>query len=98
MSLFHITTAAEWAQAQRHGALRPPSLVSEGFVHLSSAEQWPRTVKRFFAGRTGLVLLELDEARLQGEVRWEPADQELFPHLYAPLGLDAVVRATPFDG
>lgn len=55
----------------------------------------------FYRGQTGLVLLVIDEARVQAEVRWEaPAGEpaagisaaDLFPHIYGPLNLDAVMR------
>jgi uncharacterized protein (DUF952 family) len=39
------------------------------------------------------VLLELDDAKLKAELRWESADNDLFPHLYGPLNLDAIVSA-----
>jgi uncharacterized protein (DUF952 family) len=41
------------------------------------------------------VLLELDDAKLKAELRWESADADLFPHLYGPLNLDAVTQARP---
>ena len=89
---FHITTAREWERAQRDGALEPPSLREVGFVHLSTEDQWPRTSARFFAGRTDLVLLSIDPARVRGSVRFEQADGEAVPHLYAPLETSAVVQ------
>jgi glutathione S-transferase len=91
--LFHITTRADWERASRDGVLAPVSLREVGFVHLSTAEQWPRTAARFFAGHRGLVLLTIDPVRLDAEVRFEQADGEAFPHLYGALGTDAVVRA-----
>lgn len=92
MTLFHLTTEAAWAEAQRLGEYRAPSLASEGFIHLSTAAQWRRTAQRFFLGQSGLVLLEIDSARLTAEVRFEQADGEAFPHLYGPLELAAVTR------
>lgn len=92
--LRHITTKAEWEAAQRAGVYRAPSLEREGFIHLSSETQWRKTLERFFAGQTGLVLLGIDEAALKAEVKWERADGDSFPHLYGPLNLDAVVEVT----
>jgi len=97
MTLFHLTTRAAWAEAQRSGSYRASSLAAQGFIHLSTEQQWPRTQARFFAGRAALVLLVLDPAALTAEVRFEPADGDSFPHLYGPLNLDAVreVRDLP---
>lgn len=92
MTLFHIATHEAWAEAQRGGAYRPASLSTEGFIHLSTADQWRRTFERFFRGQAGLVLLRLNGARLTSEVRFEAADGESFPHLYGPLNLEAVVE------
>lgn len=90
MTLFHITTRAAWAAAQAAGEYRAPSLAEVGFIHLSTAAQWPATLARFFAGQRELVLLEIDAARA-GDIRFERADGDDFPHLYGPLPLAAVV-------
>ncbi len=89
--LFHLTTRQAWAEARTIGHLAPASLDTEGFIHLSSEAQWPATALRYYRGRTDLVLLAIDEARLAGEVRWEEAHGERFPHLYAALETSAVV-------
>ena len=52
-------------------------------------------------GRTDLVLLEIDEARLPEPPRWEhgdPTDPEtpLFPHIYGPIPVAAVVAVRPY--
>lgn len=88
--LFHITTQAQWNDATRLGRYEAPSLSSEGFIHLSTADQWRGSAARFFRGQRDLVLLELDETKLH-DVRFEAADGQRFPHLYGVLPLDAVV-------
>ena len=91
MGLFHITTRAAWAEAQAAGAYRAPSLATEGFIHLSDDRQWLAVANRLFRGKPGLVLLSIRRDLLMSEVRYEPADGEIFPHLYGPLDLAAVV-------
>lgn len=96
MTLFHLTTRAAWAAAVADGTYRPPSLTSEGFIHLSGASQWQATADRWFRGQRDLVLLAIDEARLTAPVRHEPAapprpDGERYPHLYGPLPPAAVI-------
>lgn len=98
MRLFHITTVRAWDAAKQAGEYRAPSLDSEGFIHLSGEQQWPRTLERFFKGQSGLVLLELDETELRAQVKLEPNDGDLFPHLYGPLNLDAVIAVQPLTG
>ena len=97
--LFHITTRSAWELALEAGHYVPAAFASDGFIHLSEERQWFRTARRFYRGQTGLVLLVIDEKRLETAVRREAADGELFPHLYGPLNLDAVtsVYDLPLD-
>ncbi len=99
--LLHICATAEWERAQRLEELRPDSLRTAGFVHLSTPEQVHLPANRLYAGRTDLVLLHLDPTRLDKSVRWEPgvaADPAsmVFPHLYGPLPLAAVVAVAEY--
>jgi uncharacterized protein (DUF952 family) len=41
-------------------------------LHLCTAEQLAGVLERYFAGRTDLVVLSIDEARLDAPLRWEP--------------------------
>ena len=91
MRLFHITTRAAWQQAVDAGEYRAPSLATERFIHLSNERQWLGTANRLFRDRAGLVLLVIAADRLRHAVHDEPADGEMFPHLYGPLNVDAVV-------
>jgi len=100
--ILHITTRADWDAAQAAGSYRPPSLTHEGFIHCSTPAQVIASANKFFRGRTDLVLLCIDEARVVPEVSYElplaiggvpdPRAGERFPHLYGPLALDAVIR------
>lgn len=99
--LVHICGAEEWRSAQDDGELRPDSLASHGFVHLSTPEQVHLPANRLYAGRSDLVLLRVDPARLSSPIRWEPGvpsdpDAMVFPHLYGPLPTKAVISVTPY--
>jgi uncharacterized protein (DUF952 family) len=98
--LLHATTQATWSAAQASGEYAADSLAREGFIHCSTAEQILGVADRFFAGRHGLVLLVIDPARLSPELRWEPGTDlaaELFPHIYGPINLEAVVGVLAFE-
>lgn len=100
--LLHMCTTDEWALAEVVGERRPPSLDSEGFVHLSAPEQVHLPANRLFAGRTDILLLRLDPDLLGAPVRWEPGvatdpESMTFPHLYGPLPVDAVTSVTPYS-
>jgi uncharacterized protein (DUF952 family) len=95
--IYHIAARADWEAAQAATAYSADSLASEGFIHCSTRAQVLATAARFFAGRQDLLLLEIDPARLTAELRYEEGEPgQLFPHLYGPLDLAAVVAAHPF--
>jgi uncharacterized protein (DUF952 family) len=95
-TLFHLLACTDWERAQRLGEVRPESLVRQGFVHLSLEHQVLGTANRFFRGRSDLVLLRIDSAQLAAEVRMEEGEPgQLFPHLYGPLPVTAVIATTP---
>jgi uncharacterized protein (DUF952 family) len=89
--IFHVTERSAFAAALETGAYETDSLKTEGFVHCSTRDQLARTVARFFAGRSGLVILCIDAARLGVQLRYEAADGEAFPHCYSVIPLDAIV-------
>ncbi|QNI78977.1 glutathione S-transferase [Synechococcus sp. RS9909] len=105
--LYHLALRPEWNAARPEGryrrSTRGQSLEEVGFIHLSAAHQLEATARRFYADLpAGEVLaLCIDRQRLISaglEVRWEPVpgSGELFPHLYGPLPLEAVLLAQPF--
>jgi uncharacterized protein (DUF952 family) len=99
--LLHMCTAAEWQVARAAGAVAPPSLAEVGFVHLSTPEQVKLPADRLFRGRSDVVLLVLDPARIGVEVRWEPGvpgdpESMRFPHAYGPVPTAAVTAALPY--
>jgi uncharacterized protein (DUF952 family)/GNAT superfamily N-acetyltransferase len=99
--LLHLIEPSAWRTALADGAVRPPSLEQVGFVHLSTPQQVHLPAERLFPGRRDLILLVVDPARLTDPVRMEagvPADPGgmLFPHLYGPLPVSAVVAVVPY--
>jgi uncharacterized protein (DUF952 family) len=67
-------------------------------VHCSDAAQVVATAGRYYAGRTDLVLLEIDPQRLSAAVIEEPSAStgELFPHIYGTIERSAVVAEHAF--
>ena len=95
--LFHLATRAEWLAAQVSGHYEAESLHTEGFIHLSTASQLEATARRHYAGRDDLVVLEIDPERLSWDLRYEESHGELYPHLYGPLDLPAVMSVQTFS-
>jgi len=98
--LLHLTSRTAWLAAQQSGAYVADTLGGEGFIHCSKPDQILRVANTFYSGQSGLVLLVIDPARLRSEVRWEPGTDmagELFPHIYGPINLDAVLEVLDFQ-
>jgi len=95
--IFHITTRAAWDEARAAGRYTADSLHTEGFIHCSQADQVAWVANTRFRGRTDLVLLHVDEAAVGAEVRRENLEggTTLFPHIYGPLPVRAVMQVTP---
>jgi len=95
--IFHITTRAAWDEARAAGRYTADSLHTEGFIHCSQADQVTWVANTRFRGRTDLVLLHVDEAAVGAEVRRENLEggTTLFPHIYGPLPVRAVMQVTP---
>ena len=95
--IYKICPRALWNQAERDGVFRgAPVDHADGFIHFSTAEQARETAARHFAGADDLVLAAVDGDRLGPALRWEPSrGGALFPHLYGPLPMSAVVWSRP---
>lgn len=100
--IYHITSRSAWSQARARGEYRAESLDTEGFIHCSTEAQVIPVAENFYKGQPDLLLLVIEPERLSSDLKWEPpADGspppgvpqgDLFPHLYGPLNLDAVVK------
>jgi uncharacterized protein (DUF952 family) len=94
----HVAHVADWPVAGGAQEYRHPSLAAEGFIHCSTAEQLPGTVAAHFSPDDDLVVLTVEVDRLTHELRWEPSRHgDLFPHLYGPLDVAAVVEARQWE-
>jgi uncharacterized protein (DUF952 family) len=82
-----------WQQALKDNFYQADSLASEGFIHSSTLPQVPGVLNRYYQGQTNLVLLHIDESKLQVPLRYElaPSVNEMFPHIFGKLNIDSVV-------
>ncbi len=101
--IYKIVPAALWDAAKRDGAFTgAPVDLADGYIHFSTAEQAYETAAKHFAGQADLLLLAIDvRALTPDDLKWEPSrGGALFPHLYAPLPVSAVVweKPLPWNG
>jgi uncharacterized protein (DUF952 family) len=98
--ILHATSRTAWSDAQKNGEYAADSLAGQGFIHCSKMRQILRVANLVYANQHGLVLLVIDPALLSSELRWEPGVDlaiQLFPHIYGPINLDAVVDVLTFE-
>lgn len=92
--IYKLLRADERTSFQSTGVFTgSPVDLKDGFIHFSTAAQVRGTAQKHFAGAAGLVLAEVDPRKLGAALKWEPSrGGKLFPHLYSPMTLKAVVR------
>lgn len=98
--ILHATSRAAWTEAESKGEYTAVSLAGQGFIHCSKADQILRVANLLFAGKHGLVLLVIEPAKLTSALLWEPGQDlaaELFPHVYGPINLEAVMDVLDFE-
>ncbi|MFB8764020.1 DUF952 domain-containing protein [Nocardiopsis alba] len=98
--ILHLTELSRWSAG---GNVQADSLATEGYLHASPDEPTMLAVANRFYTRTTepMVVLVVDTARVDAEVRWEAADpapppgvgaKVLFPHVYGPIPRTAVTE------
>jgi uncharacterized protein (DUF952 family) len=100
--IFHIAEAADWRAAQAAGdyriSTRGRTLAEAGYIHAARRDQVPDVAERYYADAGPLLLLTIDPARLSAEVRDdEVAPGLVYPHVYGPVDLAAVVAVAPLE-
>lgn len=91
--IYHIVTEQDWRRHRNESDFVPADYHREGFIHCCTAAQLAGVRERYFKGKTGLVLLHLDEAKLKAELKYEVSTKdEKFPHLYGPINSEAIVK------
>ncbi len=85
--ILHLVSKADWDALKADQPYAAASLASEGFIHCTAGEALMLDVaNRFYRDQPGeFLLLEIDEAKLTSEVKWEaPADPKPAPAAETP--------------
>lgn len=90
--IYKILTQGDWQRFQSSGTYAGSTVdVADGYIHFSTREQLVETLNKHYRGQETLEILAVDAAALSAEhLKWEPARDSLFPHLYTDLPLSAV--------
>lgn len=99
MHVYHFADPIAWKHAQHSGEYAPEGLRNEGFIHAATREQIPGVVDRHLRGHGARIQLTLDCTALNDLLQWEwsNASGDLYPHVFGPIPLSAVVESAPFD-
>jgi glutathione S-transferase len=101
--IFHLALPEDWAAAFDDGeyrmSTRGVTLEQEGFIHCSTRAQMQDTANRFYGDLDQLVVLTISPGLVPARIVFEPPAagiDTLFPHIYGPIPIAAVVRAEPW--
>ena len=95
--IFKIVPETLWREAEAKGVFDgAPVDHADGYIHFSTEEQARETAAKHFSQQDGLLLAAINEALLGDALKYETSrGGALFPHLYGPLDLAAVVWVKP---
>jgi uncharacterized protein (DUF952 family) len=95
--VYKIVHAPQWHAAVVSGIFEGSADDKrDGFIHLSTAEQLPGTIAKYFRGQSDVLLVAYDCSTLALHLKWEASRGGLeFPHYYAPLPTAAALWSSP---
>lgn len=95
--IYKICSGSLWDEARQGNFFTgAPIDIQDGYLHFSTEKQVRETADKHFAGQSNLLLIAIDADKLGPALRYEPSrGGDLFPHLYEPLALSAVLWVKP---
>lgn len=95
--IYKICPEALWREAEKAGRFDgAPIDLADGYIHFSTADQVKETAAKHFAGQQNLLLIAVSPEPLGEALKWEVSrGGALFPHLYEPLDISAVLWVKP---
>lgn len=95
--LYHLMT--EQIPGDLTGEFRPPSLATEGFIHLCCDHQVEWVANQFLQSVPSLWAAAIDPDHLDKEkLKFEdPGLGEKFPHFYSPLPFRSIQKIIPLS-
>jgi uncharacterized protein (DUF952 family) len=97
--VYKILADAAYEAAKSEGCIMGSADdLRDGFIHLSTGPQVAETLAKHYTRQEDLLLLTVDAERLGPGLKWEESrGGDLFPHLYGPLPLDAIVSVDALE-
>ena len=95
-NIFVLMSKATLRESQSSGQFAPESLQTEKFIHASPADQLTRVANKYYSENNTVYVAVVKKTAVQAPIKWEPATGGLYPHIYGPLNMSAVVELQPF--
>ena len=89
--LLHIAMREQWEQAKKVGQYKGNTLDSKGYIDFSKPEQVIEDANALFQGQKELVLLYIDDSKVQSEIRYETIGGTLYTFLYDVISTEVVI-------
>jgi len=90
--IYKVLTLDQWAQFRRDAQfLGSPVDLSDGYIHLSCADQLKVTLDKYYANQDQVMILQVEAASLGTALKYEVSRGGAeFPHLFADLQFTAI--------
>jgi len=90
--IYHVVNSTDWDVQESATHYAPTAFEREGFIHCCTKAQLPGVLQRYYLHQSDLLLLHLDERKLEPTLIYEKGtNDELFPHLFGRINKDAVI-------
>jgi uncharacterized protein (DUF952 family) len=93
--IYLLISGADHAAAVARGTLYDASLQTSGFIHASPIDQLTRIANKYYRTVADVKVMVAEVLKIDAIVRWEPATDGIYPHIYGPLNMDAVTKVVP---
>ncbi|NQY38285.1 MAG: DUF952 domain-containing protein [Alteromonadaceae bacterium] len=91
--IYLLSSQQEYDKAMDEGKLVRDSRKKGGFIHASPAAQLNRVANKHYLDKVDPLVLIVDKKQVTPEIKWEPATGGLYPHIFDPLNMNAVVKS-----
>lgn len=96
--IIHVTSKNLWESQKNKPYYQSPSLKEEGFIHASPVHYFWRVAPNFKKVEEAMVILLLDESKIESEVRYEGFEPHgrTYPHIYGCINTSCVLGVLPY--
>ncbi|WP_414837074.1 DUF952 domain-containing protein [Candidatus Nanohalococcus occultus] len=88
--IYHFIPIERWREVRNQEYYSTESLENEGFIHCSKKDQITEVADFKFNDQEKLMILKIDEEKVESEIKYEGEKDNKFPHIYGKLNLEAV--------